>query len=47
MQEQLAVRISRADLVVYHGVGHTPRWEDPSRFAADVAAFVERSLPRP
>jgi non-heme chloroperoxidase len=47
MQEQLAVRIPRADLVVYHGVGHTPRWEDPSRFAADVAAFVERSLPRP
>ena len=45
MQEQLAMRISRADLVVYTGVGHTPRWEDPSRFAADVAAFVERRLP--
>jgi pimeloyl-ACP methyl ester carboxylesterase len=29
-------------LVVYTGVGHTPRWEDPTRFAADVAAFVAR-----
>ncbi len=45
MQEQLARRMPRADLVVYQGVGHTPRWEDPSRFATDIAAFVERSLP--
>ena len=45
MQKQLAARLSRADLIVYHGVGHTPRWEDPLRFAADVAAFVERLLP--
>ena len=43
MQERLQERISRADLVVYHGVGHTPRWEVPARFAADVAAFVDRS----
>lgn len=43
MQEELEERISRASLVVYHGVGHTPRWEDPARFAADAAAFVERS----
>jgi pimeloyl-ACP methyl ester carboxylesterase len=45
MQEQLAARLSCADLGVYHGAGHTPRWEDPSRFAADVTAFVERLLP--
>jgi non-heme chloroperoxidase len=45
MQEQLAGRMSRAHLVVYPGVGHTPRWENPSSFASDVAAFVERSLP--
>ena len=44
MQEQLTRRISRADLVVYPGVGHAPRWEDPARFASDVVAFVERSL---
>lgn len=42
MQEELARRMSSAELVVYRGVGHTPRWEDPLRFAADVAAFVER-----
>ena len=45
MQEQLARRMPGAELVVYPGVGHTPRWEDPSRFASDIAAFVERSLP--
>jgi non-heme chloroperoxidase len=42
MQEQLARRLSSADLVVYPGVGHTPRWEDPARFASDVSTFVER-----
>ncbi|WP_208029773.1 alpha/beta fold hydrolase [Rhabdothermincola sediminis] len=46
MQDTLAARLPRSDLVVYPGVGHTPRWEDPSRFAADLAAFVDRSLPR-
>jgi pimeloyl-ACP methyl ester carboxylesterase len=44
MQTSLAGRIRGAELLVYHGVGHTPRWEDPARFAGDVAAFVERSL---
>ena len=39
-QEALVARIRNAELVVYPGVGHTPRWEDPARFAADVAAFV-------
>ncbi len=43
MQDVLAERIRIAELVVYPGVGHTPRWEDPLRFAADVTAFVERS----
>ena len=45
MQEQLAELIPGAELLVYSGAGHTPRWEDASRFAADVAAFVERLLP--
>jgi non-heme chloroperoxidase len=45
MQEQLVQRMPSAHLVVYPGVGHTPRWEDPARFAADVSAFVERFLP--
>ena len=45
MQDQLTRRILDAKLLVYPGVGHTPRWEDPSRFAADVASFVERLAP--
>jgi pimeloyl-ACP methyl ester carboxylesterase len=45
MQEQLAKRIPGGELHVYSGVGHTPRWEDASRFAADVGAFVGRVLP--
>lgn len=40
MQEQLAAALPCDDLVVYVGVGHTPRWQVPSRFASDVAAFV-------
>lgn len=42
MQERLAELIPDADLLVYSGIGHTPRWEDGPRFASDVAAFIER-----
>ena len=45
MQQQLAGRIAGASLLVYPGIGHTPRWEDPSRFASDVVRFVEDVLP--
>lgn len=45
MQDQLARLITASELLVYPCVGHTPRWEDPSRFASDVAAFVKRLLP--
>lgn len=41
MQDMLLARLSDATLRVYEGVGHTPRWEDGPRFAADLAAFVE------
>jgi pimeloyl-ACP methyl ester carboxylesterase len=41
-QQTLAELIPGAELVVYPDVGHTPRWEDPARFAADVAAHNER-----
>lgn len=48
MQSTLVARIRDAELLVYPGVGHTPRWENPSRFAEDIAAFVERTnTPRP
>ena len=42
MQEQLARSIPDADLVVYPGVGHTPRWENPERFSSDLARFARR-----
>ena len=46
MQMRLALSIGGAELLLYRGVGHTPRWENPSRFASDVAAFVQRSSAR-
>lgn len=42
MQVLLVERIQGAELLVYQGVGHVPRWEDPHRFAADVTSFIER-----
>jgi pimeloyl-ACP methyl ester carboxylesterase len=45
MQDDLVERIPRAALRVYPGVGHTPRWEDPARFASDVADLVDRCRP--
>jgi pimeloyl-ACP methyl ester carboxylesterase len=42
MQEQLAAAMRCENLIVYAGVGHTPRWKDPTRFAADITAFVAR-----
>jgi non-heme chloroperoxidase len=42
-QNELLHRIRGARLLVYAGVGHTPRWEDPARFATDVAAFVQQT----
>jgi pimeloyl-ACP methyl ester carboxylesterase len=44
MQAMLAERIPTAQLLVYPGVGHTPRWEQPIRFAADLNAFIEGSV---
>ena len=42
MQEQLVARIPDAQLIVHEGCGHTPRWEDPARFASNVTAFAPR-----
>ena len=41
-QEDLLARLSTVELAAWPGVVHTPRWEDPARFAAEVAAFVQR-----
>jgi pimeloyl-ACP methyl ester carboxylesterase len=40
MQDQLVDLLPRAELAVYAGVGHTPRWEQPSRFAQELADFA-------
>ena len=42
MQAVLADRIPHAELIVYPAVGHTPRWDDTTRFSRDLAEFVER-----
>jgi non-heme chloroperoxidase len=39
-QDGLVGSIPNADLVVYPGVGHTPRWEDPGRFSSDLVTFA-------
>ena len=44
MQQALAARLTAAELVVYRGLGHTPRWEDPARFASDLATFAAALL---
>lgn len=41
-QDALCSAIPNAELLVYPGVGHTPHWKAPRRFAADLVAFVER-----
>ncbi len=41
VQDILASRIPTAQLTVYTGAGHTPRWDDPQRFSEDVATFIE------
>ena len=40
MQEELVRLLRGAQLLEYKGIGHTPRWEDPARFASDLAAFA-------
>lgn len=40
-QEALTAAIPNSRLVVYAGAGHGLHWEEPERFATDVAAFVE------
>lgn len=42
MQHELAASIPDADLLVYPGAGHTPRWDEPIRFSDDLAAFARR-----
>jgi pimeloyl-ACP methyl ester carboxylesterase len=45
MQDRLVGSIPDADLLVYSGVGHTPRWDDPVRFSSDLVAFARGVRP--
>jgi pimeloyl-ACP methyl ester carboxylesterase len=40
-QDALVAAIKGTRLLVYDGGGHSPHWEEPSRFASDLAGFVE------
>lgn len=40
-QDKLAAHIRDSQLVVYTGTGHSPHWEEPERFAADLMNFVD------
>ena len=39
--ETLARSIPNSSLLAFEGVGHTPHWEDPERFARGIVTFVE------
>jgi pimeloyl-ACP methyl ester carboxylesterase len=41
-QESLLGSIPASQLIVYENAGHALHWEEPRRFAADVAAFAEK-----
>jgi pimeloyl-ACP methyl ester carboxylesterase len=42
-QDRLLDAIRSARLVTYEGGGHAFHWEDPSRFAGDLVAFLHTS----
>ena len=39
-QNALNVAIAGSRLVTYAGAGHSPHWEEPQRFAAQLVSFV-------
>lgn len=41
-QQALRAAIRGSQLITYPGVGHALHWEEPERFAADLAAFAEK-----
>lgn len=44
-QDELLGGIAGAELVLYEDSGHCPSWEEPERFARELAAFVARTAP--
>ncbi len=43
-QDALLSSIAGSRLVVYHGAGHALHWEQPERFAADLASFIKNQV---
>ena len=43
-QEALQTAIAGSELMIYPGAGHGLHWDEPERFAADIAAFTESLL---
>ena len=39
-QDALTQAIAGSRLVIYSGAGHSPHWEEPQRFAEQLATFV-------
>ena len=39
-QDGLTQSIAGSRLAIYAGAGHSPHWEEPQRFADEIAAFV-------
>jgi pimeloyl-ACP methyl ester carboxylesterase len=40
-QETLLAAIEGSQILVYPGVGHSPHWEEPARFAHDLVTFIK------
>ena len=40
-QDELVGAIEGSRFLVYEGAGHSPHWENPQRFASDLATFVD------
>jgi non-heme chloroperoxidase len=40
-QDGLLAAIAQARLSVYEGAGHAMHWEEPARFAAELARFCD------
>ena len=43
-QDTLLEGLPRAELVVYRNGSHTPHWDEPVRYAAEVGRFASRAL---
>jgi pimeloyl-ACP methyl ester carboxylesterase len=43
-QDRLVATIAGSRLLIYHGAGHDPHWEEPGRFTNDLVTFIEQRV---